>query len=70
MLDNKTLESISTAMAVLRASGVKALWRFAYDRLAPGEQSYTADLIVSHIEQLHAVLNQGLDVVYVLQVEP
>ena len=45
----------------------KALWRFAYDRLAPGEQNYTADLIVSHIDQLHEVFNDGMDVIYILQ---
>jgi hypothetical protein len=32
----------------LRQAGVKALWRFAYDRLfSPGEQNYTADLIIT-----------------------
>ena len=66
-LDNATLESITTAMQVLRAHRVKALWRFAYDRLAPGEQNYTADLIISHIDQLVPVFNQGMDVVYALQ---
>ena len=30
--------AIADSMAVLRQAGVKALWRFAYDRLAPGEQ--------------------------------
>lgn len=67
-LDNKTLMAVETAMSRLRQAGVKALWRFAYDREAPGEQSYTADLIVSHMAQLHDVFNRGIDVVYVLQV--
>jgi hypothetical protein len=66
-LDNQTLLSIETAMGRLRQAGVKALWRFAYDHLNPGEQNYTADLIVSHMAQLHSIFNQGMDVVYVLQ---
>ena len=44
--------------------GAKALWRFAYDRLAPGEATYTAELIVSHIKQLREVFSDGMDVVY------
>jgi hypothetical protein len=53
-------------MDKLREAGVKALWRFAYDR-NPGQFSYSADLIVSHIAQLRAVFNRGMDIVYVLQ---
>ena len=46
-------KSIDTFLqAKLRKAGAKALWRFAYDHLSPGEQNYTADLIVSHIAQV------------------
>lgn len=32
ILDNATLKSVQTSMDTLRIAGVKALWRFAYDR--------------------------------------
>ena len=40
-LDNQTLLSIETAMGRLRQAGVKALWRCAYDRLNPGDFSFS-----------------------------
>jgi hypothetical protein len=62
---NDTL-AIEHAARQLRSVGAKALWRFAYDRDA-GEFMYTADMIISHMEQLHEVFNENMDVIYVLQ---
>ena len=62
---NDTRAIVNTA-AQLRKVGAKALWRFAYDRTA-GEKMYTADMIVGHMDQLKAVFNANIDVIYVLQ---
>ena len=41
-----TLQAVGKAFATLRGAGVKALFRFAYDRAMPGENTYTADTIL------------------------
>jgi hypothetical protein len=54
----------------LRAAGVKALFRFAYDHCPvddQGEGNYTVERIVRHIEQLGPTMLRNADAVYVLQ---
>ena len=62
-----TLRVLRLAFAQLRAVGVKALWRFAYDRMCPGTNRYTAESIIHHIDQLAATVAANVDVIYVLQ---
>jgi hypothetical protein len=61
------LRSMDAAFATLRRAGVKALWRFAYDRAMPGTHVYTEDTILGHIDQLAAPFAQHHDALYVLQ---
>ena len=61
------LRSMNAAFATLRRAGVKALWRFAYDRAMPGTHVYTEDTILGHIDQLAAPFAQHHDALYVLQ---
>lgn len=66
-LSQETLDSVSTAFGQLRDAGVKALWRFAYDRAMPGENRYTVETVLGHIAQLQPTFSQNLDALYVLQ---
>ena len=61
ILNQSTFGAINKAFAKLRSIGAKALWRFAYDRQMPGEQYYTTETILSHIEQLAPVFQQNSD---------
>ena len=61
------IDAMGKAFAKLRAAGVKALWRFAYDRAMPGEHYYTAETILGHIAQLRAPFSKQYDALYVLQ---
>ncbi len=50
--------------------GVKSLFRFAYDRCNNGpigENNYTAQTILGHIQQVKQRFQAEIDVVYVLQ---
>jgi len=66
-IDQAAIERMHVAFARLRAAGIKALWRFAYDRSMPGENNYSAATILSHIEQLSAPFQVNSDALYVLQ---
>ena len=71
VLSEQTLAGVSKTLRTLRGVGVKALFRFAYDRCnAPGgmgENNYTAATILGHIQQLKTRFQAEIDVVYVLQ---
>eukprot|EP00038_Savillea_parva_P003016 m.120027 g.120027 ORF g.120027 m.120027 type:complete len:703 (+) comp11042_c0_seq1:3-2111(+) len=60
-------DAVSTAFEVLRSAGVKALWRFAYDRDADHLGNYTADTVLGHISQLASTMQNNTDALYVLQ---
>ena len=66
-LSAATIASMDAAFNSLRRNGIKALWRFAYDRNMPGENYYTADTIMGHISQLSTPFKQHHDALYVLQ---
>lgn len=58
---------MASAFAKLRGAGIKALWRFAYDRDSPGREDYDANTILGHINQLAEVMHTNADALYVLQ---
>jgi hypothetical protein len=66
-ISSATVQRMDTAFASLRGAGVKALWRFAYDRAMPGENFYTTETILGHIEQLQPAFKKHYDALYVLQ---
>eukprot|EP00040_Diaphanoeca_grandis_P035361 m.222177 g.222177 ORF g.222177 m.222177 type:complete len:689 (-) comp33365_c0_seq1:650-2716(-) len=66
-LTPQVFQSVQAAFDKLRSAGVKALWRFAYDRDMPGENDYTTETIVNHIAQLKDKFSTNIDAVYVLQ---
>ena len=68
-LGPRVLKGVSTALSAMRAAGVKAKWRFAYDRCDAGpvgENNYTSATILSHMKQLKATFNDEIDAVYSL----
>ena len=68
-LGPRVLKGVSTALSAMRAAGVKAKWRFAYDRCDAGpigENNYTSETILSHMKQLKATFNDQIDAVYSL----
>jgi hypothetical protein len=68
-ISNEMLERLERGFAKLRAAGVKALLRFAYDRCSggPAEGNYTSARILKHIEQLSPVVTRNVDSIYALQ---
>jgi hypothetical protein len=58
---------VTSAFSKLRQNGVKALFRFAYDRSMPGTHEYSARTILGHIDQLKDVVIGNSDVLYCLQ---
>jgi hypothetical protein len=64
------LETLDRGFDRLRASGVKALFRFAYDHCPvddKGEGNYTVERILKHVAQLGPTMQRNADAVYVLQ---
>ena len=63
VLSQAVLQAVDAGFSRLRTGGVKALWRFAYDKLDPGENNYTGSTILGHLDQLvtekFAVKNAG-----------
>ena len=63
------LAAVRKALQIQRSAGVKAKWRFAYDRCDSGpigENNYTATTILSHMRQLKAAFNAEIDAVYAM----
>jgi hypothetical protein len=70
VLSEQTLQGVTKTLRTLRRAGVKALFRFAYDRCnsSPrGENNYTAATILGHIQQVKQRFQDEIDAVYVLQ---
>ena len=65
-LSKQKLDDIETFFRKLRANGVKALLRFAYE-LSPSLTGPTAETVLKHLEQLKPLLLKYMDVIYVLQ---
>ena len=69
-LSNSTISGVEKTLRMLRSVGVKALFRFAYDRCPDGpigEHNYTTATVLGHIRQLAARFQAEIDAVYVLQ---
>ena len=68
-IGDEMLARLESGFAKLRAAGVKALLRFAYDRCPnqSGEYNYTTSRILKHIGQLAPVVGRNVDAVYALQ---
>ena len=66
-LPQATLDELGAGFAALRAAGLKAVLRFAYDRQDPGETNYTFETIALHQQNLMAVLANNADVVFALE---
>ena len=70
VLSEATIAGVEKTLRTLRSVGVKALFRFAYDRCNSGpmgENNYTAATILGHIHQLAERFRAEIDAVYVLQ---
>lgn len=70
VLSEQTINGVVHTLRTLRSVGVKALFRFAYDRCNSGpigENNYTAQTILDHIHQLAPSFRDEIDAVYVLQ---
>lgn len=70
VLSEQTLRGVTKTLRTLRSVGVKSLFRFAYDRCNDGpigENNYTAETILGHIQQVKQRFQAEIDVVYVLQ---
>lgn len=65
-LSQQKLDDIEGFLLKLRANGVKALLRFAYE-LSPTLSGPTAETMFRHIEQLAPLIRKYSDVIYVLQ---
>ena len=68
-LSPTVLAAVGKALQIQRNAGVKAKWRFAYDRCDSGpigENNYTAATILSHMKQLKAAFNAEIDAVYAM----
>jgi hypothetical protein len=65
-ISNARLAQLRDGLARLRAEGLKALLRFAYERgmKHPGP---TAERIIAHLDQLEPIIRENVDVIYVLQ---
>ena len=66
-LSSSYLASLDVGFARLRAAGVKALFRFAYDYGYNETLNYTWPTVFAHVEQLSPVVQRNVDVVYALQ---
>ena len=66
-LPDEKLEWLRQSFAALRASGLKAVLRFAYERDISPPTGPTMDDIRRHMAQLAPVIRDNLDVVYVMQ---
>ena len=69
VISETMLTRLEAGFAKLRAAGVKALLRFAYDKCegGPAEGNYTTARILKHIAQLSPVVTRNIDSVYALQ---
>jgi hypothetical protein len=64
------IRTLDRGFGRLRAAGVKALFRFAYDHCPAddrGEGNYTVARVLKHIAQLGPAMQRNADAVYVLQ---
>lgn len=66
-LNSSFLSALDDGFAALRSAGMKAVLRFAYDRLQPGENNYTFETISLHQENLAVVVANAADVIFVLE---
>ena len=66
-LNASFLAALDGGFAALRAAGVKAVLRFAYDRLQPGENDYDFGVIARDQASLAPIVAANADVIYVLE---
>jgi len=66
-LPQSVLDELDAGFGALRAAGMKAVLRFAYDRLQPGEQNYTFETVALHQQNLMSVVAYNADVIFVLE---
>ncbi len=61
------LEAIQRGFDGLRAAGLKAVLRFAYEKSMEEKKGQTLETILKHLEQLAPVIRKNADVIFVLQ---
>ena len=66
-LNSSFLSALDAGFGALRVAGLKAVLRFAYDRLQPGENNYTFETIELHQLNLAWVVAKNADVIFVLE---
>lgn len=67
-LPTEKLVAITAGFSTLRALGVKALLRFAYERTTQEKAGPTFDDIFNHVASLALVVKNNTDVIYAVQV--
>lgn len=66
-ISGEKLGSLQRSLDRLRAAGLKALLRFAYEKDVSRKRGPTFETILAHIDQLAPVIQKNADVIYVLQ---
>lgn len=66
-LPQQKLDLLQRSLDNLRANGLKALLRFAYEKEMGQPEGPTLDAILGHMEQLAPIIQANSDVIYVLQ---
>ena len=66
-LSNKKLEALGRSLARLRAAGLKAVLRFAYEKEMGQATGPNLETILGHIDQLAPVIRENADVIHVMQ---
>lgn len=61
------LEAIQRGFDGLRAAGLKAVLRFAYEKSMEEKAGPTLDVILGHLDQLAPLIRKNADVIFVLQ---
>ncbi len=66
-LSGEKLEAIQRGFDGLRAAGLKAVLRFAYEKSMEEREGPTIEIILKHLDQLAPLIRKNADVIFVLQ---
>ena len=66
-LSEEKIEDLQRSLDGVRARGLKALLRFAYERDMSKEQGPALERILGHMDQLAPIVQKNADIIYVLQ---
>ena len=66
-IPEEKLDAIQRGFDGLRAAGLKAVLRFAYEKSMEEKKGPTLDVILKHLDQLAPIIRRNADVIFVLQ---